>query len=1034
MQNDLLANLPAKSIPEFLEYQAQNRPNKTYLLYPDLTSDPLRYASATFAQVNDIANHLANKYAKHIDISSNSQKPIVVGLLANTSVNYLLTFYGLVKLGVVVFTLSIRNSKAALEHLIKTTGVSYLVIEPGQIQIELDGLKLIPLENIDWNKNYNSSQPINRTEKGSLEDSQLILHSSGSTAFPKPIHFTNRGLFYVHEVQSNANNGYRNENDVVLTFGALFHILGLGTAIGCLISGSTYALPLSKIYPPTPKQLVANIQAEQINKIVSVPILLEQLINELESDKSATYAPLKRLKHIFYGGASLPEHIARKFVDNGVRLTSSYGTTETGMVMLNDLNAPIARYNFMKIAEWRKPFVIIRPDDHVLVHLPNDPFCQPGIANQPDGSYDTNDVFIEDPPGSGEYRVEGRQDDTLIHVNGEKTNAIPMEHNICAFPIVKHAAVFGHKRLCTGVLIELNREEADNYSNDEIPDLVWEAVQAANKTAPNHSRIVRQMIKCLPMSKTLSVTDKGNIMRKRIYNDYADVIDKLYEKFLKPDQQNTELSKGNKQEWDQTSLKNYILELLTKLNIKDSDQDFDTSKSIFDVGFDSLHAVQLRNELTSIFPSIPLNFIYEFSTIDSMVDELISRNNKINTKSINNDPKHYVLTENLIDKYINLMKNDSSPINPIKKNNKERIFLITGANGSLGSWIVLDLLKHDSVSKVYCFFRGQDKSRIIKEYEQRYQTTDIFNENNKRVVLLGNMSLSEGFLGQNYDLYNQLCNEVTDIVHSAYRMDFNMTVRDFEKDGILGTYNLLKLARKANARFHFISSVASSGSGIVPVVKEEPLIRRPELPIAQGYGQSKYVCEHLGAAAKQLWNVPVDIYRIGQVSGDSINGAWNTSEMVSLIICIGGGQLGQMPSQGQDVRWIPVDIAALSVVDIALQDYIKSDDVHHVLNPHSITWSTFLDYLKKAGLHFRIVNPAEWLDMVLKSETALVKLSSFFDTFFTSKTGFQISEYETVKTEARSKYLHSCPSINVDLIHKYLKFWHDTGFLTNGYP
>ncbi|CAF4445308.1 unnamed protein product, partial [Adineta steineri] len=151
------------------------------------------------------------------------------------------------------------------------------------------------------------------------------------------------------------------------------------------------------------------------------------------------------------------------------------------------------------------------------------------------------------------------------------------------------------------------------------------------------------------------------------------IIDKLYEKFLKPDQQNIELSKGNnKQEWDQTSLKNYILELLTKLNIKDSNEDFDTSKSIFDVGFDSLHAVQLRNELTSIFPSIPLNFIYEFSTIDSMVDELISRNNKINTKSINNDPKHYALTENLIDKYINLMKNDSSPINSIKKKNKER--------------------------------------------------------------------------------------------------------------------------------------------------------------------------------------------------------------------------------------------------------------------------------------------------------------------------------------------------------------------------
>jgi hypothetical protein len=47
--------------------------------------------------------------------------------------------------------------------------------------------------------------------------------------------------------------------------------------------------------------------------------------------------------------------------------------------------------------------------------------------------------------------------------------------------------------------------------------------------------------------------------------------------------------------------------------------------------------------------------------------------------------------------------------------------------------------------------------------------------------------------------------------------------------------------------------VASSGSGILPLIKEEPLARRPQLPVAQGYGQSKYICEHLSVAAKRLW-------------------------------------------------------------------------------------------------------------------------------------------------------------------------------------
>ena len=159
-----------------LDYQAQNRSKKTCLLYPDLSSDPLCYASATFAQVNAAANQIAAKYAQHIDMSANSEKPIIVGLLGNSSADYLLTIYGLVKLGVVCFPLSIRNSKAALEHLIKTTGVSYLIVGPGQIHVELDGLAILQLEQVDWNVGDIFPSPTKKTDNDSLESLQMIFH------------------------------------------------------------------------------------------------------------------------------------------------------------------------------------------------------------------------------------------------------------------------------------------------------------------------------------------------------------------------------------------------------------------------------------------------------------------------------------------------------------------------------------------------------------------------------------------------------------------------------------------------------------------------------------------------------------------------------------------------------------------------------------------------------------------------------------------------------------------------------------------
>ncbi|CAF3769855.1 unnamed protein product [Rotaria sp. Silwood1] len=72
-------------------------------------------------------------------------------------------------------------------------------------------------------------------------------------------------------------------------------------------------------------------------------------------------------------------------------------------------------------------------------------------------------------------------------------------------------------------------------------------------------------------------------------------------------------------------------------------------------------------------------------------------------------------------------------------------------------------------------------------------------------------------------------------------------------------------------------------------IKEEPLPRRVDIALAHDYGQSKYAAEHICWAAMHLWNesllylttlyflfrfnVPVDIYRFGQICGDSETGA-----------------------------------------------------------------------------------------------------------------------------------------------------------------
>ncbi len=49
------------------------------------------------------------------------------------------------------------------------------------------------------------------------------------------------------------------------------------------------------------------------------------------------------------------------------------------------------------------------------------------MSNLPDGGYATKDLFVPHQTIRGAYKFMGRLDDTLVQVNGEKTNPVPIE-------------------------------------------------------------------------------------------------------------------------------------------------------------------------------------------------------------------------------------------------------------------------------------------------------------------------------------------------------------------------------------------------------------------------------------------------------------------------------------------------------------------------------------------------------------------------------------------------------------------------------
>lgn len=112
------------SFVDMLKKQAKNHSKRICLYYPE-KADPSQYATLTYEQLDDVTDHLAEKFALLVEKKSSGEVPVVC-LLANSSPDYLLTVFALLKLDVIVYPLSIRNSEAAIMYLLEKSSVSYL--------------------------------------------------------------------------------------------------------------------------------------------------------------------------------------------------------------------------------------------------------------------------------------------------------------------------------------------------------------------------------------------------------------------------------------------------------------------------------------------------------------------------------------------------------------------------------------------------------------------------------------------------------------------------------------------------------------------------------------------------------------------------------------------------------------------------------------------------------------------------------------------------------------------------------------------
>ncbi|KAG6847388.1 hypothetical protein H0H93_008505, partial [Arthromyces matolae] len=512
--------------------------------------------------------------------------------------------------------------------------------------------------------------------------------------------------------------------------------------------------------------------------------------------------------------------------------------------------------------------------------------------------------------------------------------------------------------------------------------------------------------------------------------------------------------------WGKDDVESWLLHHAADIH---SGKEFDVSKDLFEQGFDSLSATILRRRLTGALrasktsttvqaaESITQNTVYSYPSIDKLTSFLVNLVADPSGFKVGQDPKEEI--ESMIAKYslgldspISLHSTSSAPL--------EKVVLLTGSTGNLGSQILADILLDSSVKRVYALNRassGTGSAPILERHVERFvdKALDVKLLRDERLVFVEGDTATPG-LGLPKELYEEIRDSVTVIIHNAWRLDFNLSLTSFETN-VRGTRKLIDLARSSpnpgSVRFLFTSSVAAAQSWRqLDKPFPEEVLEDAAFAVGNGYGEGKYVAERLltksGVQALSL--------RIGQISGGVPNGAWATTDWVPILVK-SSLALGALPSATGLVSWLPMHAVSKSIIDIAFSPNQLPSAVN-LVHPRPVQWNDVInalkDVLEKKHGSLRVVSFTEWFALLEKrsknsDETVIkaipaIKLLEFFraiskaDQTITAAGASQaesggVAKFATAKAQDLSVTMKELEPIVAGDVNRWVDYWRNAG-------
>ena len=402
--------------------------------------------------------------------------------------------------------------------------------------------------------------------------------------------------------------------------------------------------------------------------------------------------------------------------------------------------------------------------------------------------------------------------------------------------------------------------------------------------------------------------------------------------------------------------------------------------NFFQIGGTSLMAAQLIIKFQMEFGmTFPVRIFFDNSSVEQMaayIDAVCENNDKASINANAVSDFRYKTRE--------FLKNEvglSDDITAQKKfrNTVDRTenVLLTGATGFLGAFLLHDLIEKTEYT-IYTLVNAEDEERgmhrIIKNLEKYSLWKDSFK--NRIRVVIGN--LSKTMIGMSEEDFGRLAEEIHEIYHAAANTNFLQPYHMLKEVNVYGTQEIIRFATTYQLkRIHYISThyVFSNLSHENGYIAYEDSFPTEQEVLVLGYQQSKWVGENIMQIAKKR-GVPISVYRVGRISGSTVNGACQTKDIMWLMIkcCVEAGVLFE---ENVKIEFIPVDYVSQSIVALSLRKDSWNRNYHLCTNQLNDLKQIY-EWMKRYGFKVETLPYAEW-----KKE--LIKRVSESEKMFTAK-------------------------------------------------